>query len=155
MTDPTTDGDQELGEITIVRIQQAPIELAFEVMTTPEHLTHFWGPEGTHTPLEGIVVDLRPGGAFVTPMVNDTDGETYTMDATFLEVERPTKLVWSLTPDGSGVTNSVTFRAIDAETTELTIVQKNLPPMYLSEEAQAGFRTSLDRGDAYVASLQG
>jgi hypothetical protein len=30
-------------------------------MLEPEHLTHFWGPAGTSTPLDGIRVDL--GGA--------------------------------------------------------------------------------------------
>ena len=125
------------NEFTVVRVFDAPIDLVFETMTTPEHLTHFWGPEGTSTPLEGIVVDLRPGGRFVTPMVSDADGQTFTMDAVFVEVERPTRLVWREAGPEPTVTNDVTFRAIDAETTEVTIVQKNLSAMYLSEEAQA------------------
>ena len=56
---------------TVRRIYRAPRELVFACMTEPEHLTHFWGPTGTSTPLEGIVVELRPGGAFETTMVND------------------------------------------------------------------------------------
>ena len=37
-------------------------------MTEPEHLAHFWGPTGTHTPAAGITAHVRPGGAFETVM---------------------------------------------------------------------------------------
>ena len=33
----------DLGELTYRRVHKAPRELLFEVMTTPEHLAHFWG----------------------------------------------------------------------------------------------------------------
>ncbi len=46
----------DLGEVTITRIYEAPRDLVFECMTTPEHLTHFWGPPGMSTPLEHIVL---------------------------------------------------------------------------------------------------
>ena len=69
-------------------------ELLFDCMTTPEHLTHFWGPAGTTTPVDNITVDLRPGGAFETTMVNDADGSSYTMRAVYVEVRRPDRLVW-------------------------------------------------------------
>ena len=60
MTNATTN----LGEITYTREWDAPRELVFACMTTPDHLTHFWGPVGVSTPVENITVDLRPGGAF-------------------------------------------------------------------------------------------
>ena len=77
--DTNTQGgnDTATGEVTYTRVHQAPAELLFECMTTPEHLTHFWGPTGTSAPVEDIVVDLRPGGEFRTVMVNDSDGERY------------------------------------------------------------------------------
>ena len=42
---------------------------------------------------------------------------------------------------------------IDEHTTEVTIHQTNVPAMYLTPEAQAGFESSLDRSDAYLATL--
>ena len=49
-------------------------------MIEPEHLTHFWGPVGVHTPLENITVEPRAGGVFETTMVTTTtDGEEYPM----------------------------------------------------------------------------
>ena len=51
--------------------RRRPRELLFDCMTQPEHLTHFWGPAGTTTPVGRIIVDLRPGGVFETAMVSD------------------------------------------------------------------------------------
>jgi uncharacterized protein YndB with AHSA1/START domain len=144
--------DSELGELTIVRTHQAPIGLMFEVMTTPEHLTHYWGPTGTQTPLDGIVVDLRPGGTFATKMVGD-DGSEYTMEAVYVEVDPPTRLAWTEPGVEGGMLTTITFRAIDDHRTEVTTHQTNVPAMYLTPEARAGFESSLDRCDAYLAEL--
>ena len=59
------------------RVFDAPRELVFRCMVEPEHLTHFWGPVGTSTPLDSITVDARPGGTFATTMVNDSEGTGY------------------------------------------------------------------------------
>ena len=45
----------ETRELKISRVFDAPRELVFRCMITPEHLTHFWGPVGMSTPLESIV----------------------------------------------------------------------------------------------------
>jgi uncharacterized protein YndB with AHSA1/START domain len=139
------------GELTYRRVHDAPRELLFDCMTRPEHLTHFWGPAGTTTPLEGITADLRPGGVFETVMVNDADGSTYPMRAVYVEVRRPDKLVW--TEPGAGMTTTITFAELADGRTEVVTHQTNVPAAYRSREAQQGFRTSLDRCDAYVASL--
>ena len=144
--------DVDLGELTITRVHDAPIELVFDCMTTPEHLHHFWGPVGVTTPLTGVTIDLRPGGAFETLMVNDSDGEEFTMRAVYVEIERPTRLVWTEPDVEGGMTTTITFRALDDGRTEVTTHQTNVPPMFRSPEAQAGFESSLDRFDAYLAA---
>ena len=141
----------DLGELTYRRVHKAPRELLFEVMTTPEHLTHFWGPTGTTTPVDGIVVDLRPGGAFETLMVSDDDGSTYLMRAVYTEVEAPERLAF--TEAEAGMTTTITFNDLGDGTTEVVTHQVNVPAMYRTAEAQAGFATSLDRCDAYIVSL--
>src|SRR6202022_2963780 len=75
----TNDATAQAGELTYTRVFDAPRELVFRCMTEPEHLTHFWGPAGVRTPLETIAADVRPGGVFETVMVNDADGDRYTM----------------------------------------------------------------------------
>ena len=144
----------ETGELTYRRVHRAPPELLFDCMTTPEHLTHFWGPAGTTTPVGGIVVDLRPGGAFETTMVSDADGGTYTMRAVYVEVSRPNRLVWIEPGVEGGMRTTITFVDLKDGRTEVVTHQTNVPAAYLSAQARAGFTTSLDRFDVYLAGLR-
>ena len=141
------------GELTYRRIHRGSPELLFECMTTPEHLTHFWGPTGMSTPVENITVDLRPGGAFETTMVNDADGSTHTMRAVYVEIRRPELLVWIESEVEGGMRTTVTFTDLFDGRTEVVTHQTNVPAAYLSAQARAGFATSLDRLDAYLAGL--
>ena len=139
------------SELTYRRVHDAPRELLFDCMTKPEHLTHFWGPAGTTAPLDGITVDLRPGGVFETVMTNDADGSRYTMRAVYVEVHRPDRLAW--TEPGAGMDTTITFTDLGDGRTEVITHQANVPEAFRSQEAQAGFLTSLDRFDVYITSL--
>lgn len=132
-------------------VHHAPRELVFAVMTTPEHLTHFWGPRGTHTPLENIVIDLRPGGAFETTMVSDHSGDTYTMRAVYVDVDPPRYLSWRELD--SEVVTEIMFTKLSEGTTEVVTTQRGLPAAMRTPEARAGWGTSLERNAAYIASL--
>jgi uncharacterized protein YndB with AHSA1/START domain len=139
------------GELSFTRVFSAPRELVFRCMIEPEHLTHFWGPAGVSTPLDGITVDPRPGGVFQTVMVNDADGSRYTMRARFVEVAEPERIVWT-DPD-SGMTTSSVLTDLGGGRTEVRIHQTRVPDAMLRPEAQAGFLTSLDRFAAYLGTL--
>jgi uncharacterized protein YndB with AHSA1/START domain len=143
----------QAGEFTYRRIHQASRELLFDCMTQPQHLTHFWGPDGTTTPLDGIMIELRPGGRFETAMVSLADGSQYTMRAVFLAVERPGKLVWREADVEGGMITTITFTDLGAGQTEVMTHQTNVPSHYLSAEARTGFETSLRRFDDYVAQV--
>lgn len=143
----------ETGELTFRRVHRATPELLFDAMTSPEHLTHFWGPTGTTTPIENIVVDLRPGGAFETTMVSDAGGGSYTMRAVYAEVSRPHRLAWVEPDVEGGMRTTITFTDLGDGRTEVVTHQTNVPGAYLSPEARAGFATSLDRFGAYLAGL--
>ena len=128
-------------------------ELVFACMTTPEHLTHFWGPAGMSTPIENITVDLRPGGVFETIMVNDADGTEYPSRGVFVEIVEPETLVWSEADVEGGMTTSITFKDLGDGRCETVAHQTNVPEMFRSPEAQAGMQTSFDKMAAYLASL--
>jgi uncharacterized protein YndB with AHSA1/START domain len=150
-----SDATSGTGEMTYRRIHAAPRELLFDCMTKPEHLTHFWGPAGTTTPIEKITVDLRPGGVFETVMTSDDGGGEYTMRAVYLQVDRPARLARTEPGDERGMTTPITFTDLGDGPTEFVTHQTNIPAAYLTPEAQAGFTTSLDRYDAYLATLVG
>jgi uncharacterized protein YndB with AHSA1/START domain len=141
MTDP-------VDEFTYRRVHQCPRELVFSCMTTPAHLARFWGPDGTHTPEDRIVVDLRPGGAFETTMINDTFGSEHTMRAVYVEVDPPSTLVWREVD--TGMLTTVTFGDLGDGTTEVVTRQTGVPPQYRAPEARAGWLTSLDRAADYL-----
>ena len=137
------------AELTYTRVFAAPRDLVFRCMLEPEHLTHFWGPAGTSTPLDGITVDPRPGGVFETVMVSD-DGGSYTMRAIYAEIVPPERIVW--TEPGTGVTTTSTFTDLGGARTEVRIHQANVPGAFRPED-QARFATSLDRFAAYLKTL--
>jgi uncharacterized protein YndB with AHSA1/START domain len=141
------------GEFTYRRVHRASPELLFDCMTRPEHLTQFWGPDGTTTPLDGITVDLRPGGVFETVMVNVADGSQYTMHAVFLAVERPSRLVWTEPDVAGGMVTTITFSDVGDGRTEVVTHQSNVPAAYATPEGRAGFETSLRRFGEYVSKL--
>ena len=144
----------EVGEATYERTYDAPRELVFECLTTPEHLTHFWGPKGIRTPLENITVDLRPGGVFETIMVSDEDGSEFPSRGVFVEIVAPEKLVWTEPDVEGGMTTSMTFVDLgDGRTTVLTH-QTNVPAMFLSPEAKSGMESSFDRFAEYVVGAR-
>jgi uncharacterized protein YndB with AHSA1/START domain len=141
----------DTNELVFTRIFDAPRELVFRCMIDPKHLTHFWGPHGVHTPLETIVVDPRPGGVFETVMVNDADGTQYPTKGVFVEVVEPERLVWI--EEDINMTTTSTFTDLGGSRTEVRIHQLNVPAEYRGPEAQAGFRSSLDRCATYLAEV--
>jgi uncharacterized protein YndB with AHSA1/START domain len=144
MSDPERE-----GELRFTRVFEAPRTLVFRCMIDPEHLTHFWGPAGVSAPIEEIHVDPRPGGRFETVMVNDGDGSRYATSAVYIEVREPERLVWD--EEHSGMRVTVDFREVAVRRTEVRITQTNVPPPMRSPEAQAGFRTSLDKFADYLS----
>ena len=148
-----SDISTNLGEVTYTRTYLAPRELVFECMTTPEHLAHFWGPIGVSTPVETITVDLRPGGVFETKMVADDSGDEFTMSAVYVEVVAPERIVFTEPGVEGGMLTTITFIDLGDGTTETVTHQTNIPEMFLTDEAQAGMRSSFDKFDTYLASL--
>jgi uncharacterized protein YndB with AHSA1/START domain len=122
-------------------------------MTRPEHLTRFWGPDGTTTPVNGITVDLQPGGVFETVMVNDADNTSYTMRAVYREVRRPERLVWTEADVEGGMTTTITFTDLGDGRTEVVTHQTNVPAAMANPDARRGFETSLRRFADYADNL--
>jgi uncharacterized protein YndB with AHSA1/START domain len=105
-----SDATRPEDELIVIREFDAPRELVFRCMIEPEHLTHFWRPTGTSTPVDTITVDPRPGGVFETVMVSDADGSSYPVRATYLEVVEPERIVW--TESATGMTTTSTFHEL-------------------------------------------
>jgi hypothetical protein len=66
-------------------------------------------------------------------------------------VSEPERLVWR--DPHSGMTTAATFVDLGDARTEVQIRQTNVPEAFTSSQAQAGFRTSLDKFAAYLQTL--
>ncbi len=129
------------------RVIRARQELVWRCLTEPAELAQFWGPRGMCTPLEGIVVELRRGGRFETAMAGEHG--SHRMVATFTEVLPPERLAW--VEPASGMHTTSTLTDLGDGSTELVIHQRHVPEAMRSPEARAGFLTSLDKLEGYLA----
>jgi uncharacterized protein YndB with AHSA1/START domain len=136
-------------ELIYRRVFHAPRELVWRCLTEPAELTHFWGPRGMATPVDGIIVELRPGGRFETLMLGEHG--SHRMIATFTEVAPPERLSW--VEPSSGMHTTSTLDDLGDGSTAVVIHQRQVPEAMRRPEARAGFVTSLDKLDEYLAHL--
>ncbi|MEU7924270.1 SRPBCC domain-containing protein [Micromonospora sp. NPDC049801] len=139
-------GDDEL---VYRRVFRAPRELVWRCLTEPDELAQFWGPRGMVTPVEGIVVDLRPGGRFETLMIGDQG--SYRMVATFTEIVVPELLAW--VEPATRMHTTSTFHDLGDGGTAVVIHQRHVPEAMRTPDARAGFATSLDKLAERLAHL--
>jgi uncharacterized protein YndB with AHSA1/START domain len=138
-------------EIVITRKFDAPIQLVFDVLTKPEHVTKWFFDRELQT----CSIDLRLGGEYRYVFVTD-DGTEMVFRGTFLEVEPPTRTVETWLYDGwpdADAVESINLHETDGVTT-LTIT------LAFSDKAGRdhmtkfdGFLESLDRMEDSLRSL--
>jgi len=83
-------------ELKFTRLFDAPRELVFEAWTNPKHLVQWWGPGGFTTTIHEM--DLRPGGTWRLTM-RGPDGRDYRNRIIFVEVVKPSRLVYKHEPE--------------------------------------------------------
>ena len=92
-------------EMVMTRLYDAPRERVFEAWTERKHLEQWWGPNGFRTTTHEI--DVRKGGVWRFTM-HAPDGTDFANRIEFLEVERPSRLVYR--HSGEGQTEDVRFQ---------------------------------------------
>src|SRR5690242_21884444 len=101
------------------------------------------------TPIEGIVVELHPGGRFETLMLGEHG--SHRMVATFTEVVPPERLAW--VEPATGLRTTSTLTDLGDGSTEVVIRQQHVPEPMRSPEARAGFLSSLDKLADHLSDL--
>ena len=153
----TTQLPADKPQIITSRVVAASRELVWKVLTTPEHLRHFWGPDGfTNTYAK---FDLRVGGEALFTM-HGPDGTNYPNRFKFLIVDAPHLLVYDH-DGGEESPASPPFRG-EIELFEVgvtTRIELRLTLVSLAARdaivrfALEGGRQNLERLAAFVASL--
>jgi uncharacterized protein YndB with AHSA1/START domain len=152
----------------VERVLNAPRELVFDAWMKPEHLEHWWGPEGFSAP--GCIVDPRPGGVMRLCM-RWPDGREHWTSGVFQEIVRPERFVATMyfsDRDGNKVDpaqfgmedfpNEILIRVTLEDVggkTKMTIEQTYSAEVARRYGAYDGWSTSLDKLEALVATRSG
>lgn len=81
----------ENREMRITRTLNAPIELVWEVWTSPEHIVHWWGPNGFSSTIEKM--EVQEGGEWQLTM-HGPDGTNYPNRSVYKEIVPLKKIVF-------------------------------------------------------------
>lgn len=83
-TDPT--GREQMSTLLL----DAPTAIVWEVWTQPEHIRHWWGPNGFTSTID--IMDVQAGGEWLFTM-HGPDGTAYPNKTLFREVVEHKKLI--------------------------------------------------------------
>jgi len=140
-------------EIIVSRLINAPRELVWKVWTTPEHIKHWWGPNGFTNTISKM--DVRPGGEWDLVM-HGPDGRDYKNRHIYKEVVKPERLVHEHGSNPKFVM-TVTFEE-RGDKTLLTIqslfeTAEQLQEVIKVFNAAEGLKQNVDRLAEYLAEL--
>lgn len=146
-------------ELLMTRIFDAPRDLMFEVWTNPQHLAHWWGPNGfTITTHE---MNFKPGGSWKFTMHGPNNMDFPNL-VVYKEIVKPERLVWNHSADENenpgDFESTVTFEAI-GEKTKITMRMvfrtKEEKDMVVEKYgAIEGNTQTMNRLEAYLTQLK-
>lgn len=104
-------------ELLFERVFDAPAHLVFDAWTKSEHLVNWWGPNGFT--LTNKEMNAVPGGVWRFIM-HGPDGRDYVNRVVFIEVNKPSKLVYKHDNDGGtepiNFHVTIDFKEVDGKT---------------------------------------
>jgi uncharacterized protein YndB with AHSA1/START domain len=133
------------------RLLSASPDKVFEACVEPSRLAEWWGPSGFTSP--SIELDVWTGGSYRIAM-QPPEGELFHLRGTFLEVDRPRRLVYTFEweepdPDDQETVVTLTFRAA-GDGTELVLDQQPFATEARLALHDAGWTESLARLERHV-----
>lgn len=142
--------------VTLTRRYNAPRQAVFDAWVKPA-LRQRWWAAGPGMTCDLCEIDARPGGRYRINMKSPPPGVSeYICTGEFLEVVEPERLVftwrwesWRASHADSIVT--VTFKAVDAGTTEMTLVHEKLPDDHAADQHRQGWTAAFEHLRAALA----
>ena len=126
-------------EVAWTRTFAAPRERVFRAFTEPEHVQRWMlGPDGWTMPV--CEMDLRVGGAWRCVWRNG-DGDEFTIQGVFREIERPARIVYTESMMDSEALQTIVLTEEDGVTTMVSSL------LYGSRaERDAAIATGMEKG---------
>jgi len=144
--------------LRLERTFDAPRDLVFQAWTDPAHLSKWWGPE--YVEITHCEMDVRVGGGYRTCMA-DKDGEEHWTRGDYLEIDPPSKLVftwcWEIDGDPNNTTNvtqvAITLNETDNSKTNLVMIHSGFDTEDGRNSHNSGWTSSFDCLEQYLASV--
>jgi uncharacterized protein YndB with AHSA1/START domain len=127
-------------EIIVTRTFAAPARLVFEAWTRHELLVRWWVPKSFGITLISHEADVRTGGTYRFVFGVPGSDQTMAFFGKYLEVNPPTRLVWTNEESDDGPVTTVTFEEKNGKT--LLILRDLYPSKEALEAAVASGSTS-------------
>lgn len=162
MSEATPAAERDAGtlEMVLTREFAAPVARVWQAWTAAEDVKRWWGPEGFTAPVAEI--DVRVGGTSLVCMRSPDGQDMYnTWTYTVIAPERRLEFVQhfadaqgnpiapaeaGLPPEiPSEVPHIITFTALDADRTELTVLEQGYRDAWVVEMSQAGMAQCLEQ----------
>lgn len=139
-------------ELSISRMLDAPIELVWEVWTKPEHIQHWWGPNGFTNTIE--VMDFKENGEWKFTM-HGPDGKNYPNRSVFKEIVPLQKIVFEhFNPH---FITTILFEAMGDKThmkwTALFDSEEILDIVVKAHNAKEGQKQNIERLESYLSKF--
>lgn len=139
----TTTERKSERELVVTRAFDAPARLVWEAWTRPELFRRWWVPKSFPVTLRSCELDIRVGGTYRLVFAQgDTERAFF---GSYLEVEPPSRLVWTNDEGGDRVITTVTFEENGGKT---LVVMHDLYP------SQAALDEAIESGSTGAASEQ-
>jgi uncharacterized protein YndB with AHSA1/START domain len=153
MSNPTTIERKSEREFVVTRLFNGPPRIVFEAWTKPELMRLWWTPKSLGVPLRSCEMDVRVGGGYRLEFGHDAEN-SFAFFGKYVEVEPPSRLVWTNEESEDAALTTVTFEARDGQT---LLTLHELYPSKAALEAQAGGEQGLpeqfEQLDALLVTL--
>ena len=139
-------------ELRISRVLNAPLHLVWEVWTNPEHIQHWWGPNGFTNTIHKM--DVVMGGEWLLTM-HGPDGKNYPNRSIFEEIIPNKKIVYRhFNPD---FTATIEFESRGANTLMnwhmLFETKEMFETVVKTFKADEGLRQNCNKLENYLLNL--
>jgi uncharacterized protein YndB with AHSA1/START domain len=108
----TTTVYTEGSDLVMERTFDAPRELVWTILSDPERITHWWGPDGSTTTVEEM--DMRPGGRWRF-LQHAPDGNDYPFTGEYREIQPPERVVQTFIFDVEPFRDQVALETLTLE----------------------------------------
>ena len=144
-------------DILITRAFQAPADLVYQAMTTPEHVRRWWG--AGHGEVTTCDIDLRVGGTWRF-VLTQPDGSEVAFSGEYLELDPPGRTVhterFEAVP-GPPSTITTSYDEHDGVTTMRALCRydsKETRDAVIASGMETGMNSSYDAIDALLPTLR-